>query len=109
MVADAAEQLRGAARALGLLELDRAPGEPLDQAVARAVEEALRRNLSGATQVVPLGLVGFQLRRGLPVTVSESGVGQAILQIGQVRAGRGASALEGTTDSAAQPPDTAGP
>jgi hypothetical protein len=109
MVADAAEQLRGAARALGLLELDRAPGEPLDQAVARAVEEALRRNLSGATQVVPLGLIGFQLRRGLPVTVSESGVGQAILQIGQVRAGRGPSALEGTTDSAAQPPDTAGP
>jgi hypothetical protein len=26
-----------------------------------------------------------------------------------VRAGRGPSALEGTTDSAAQPPDTAGP
>ena len=106
LVADAAEQLRGAARSLGLTELDRAPGEPIEQAVERAVDEALRRNLSGATQVVPLGLVGYQLKRGHPFTISDAGIGEAIIRIAQVRASRGPSALEGPADTSGQPPDT---
>lgn len=109
LVADAAAQLRRAARALGLFDLDQAPGEPLEIAIARAVEEALNRNLTGATQVVPLGLVGFQLRAGSGSALYDAGTGRAIVQIAQLRATRTLSPLEQAIDSASAAVDTLGP
>lgn len=107
LIDDARTQLRSAARMLGLLDLDRAPGEDLEIAVARAVEEALAGNLSGATQVVPLGLVGFQLRQGRPSRVREEGIGQVILQVAQIRAARALSPAEQSLGAGARP-DSAG-
>ena len=102
-------QLRGAARMLGLLDLDRAPGEALEIAIARVTEEALRDNLSGAKQIVPLGLVSFQLREGRSISIHESGVGQVIIDVATMRATRSLSPLEQTLDSALANPDTIGP
>lgn len=96
----AKSQLRDAARVLGLIDLDQAPGEALDVAVARAVEEALVDNLSGATTVVPLGIVSFQLRAGRSTQVREQGIGEAIVQVAQIRAARSLSPVEQTIDSA---------
>ncbi len=107
-------QLLGAARQLGLTRLDQAPGEDRRLAVRRAVRQALSDNLAGATRIVPLGLIGFQLREGVPVTVSDAGVGRSILRIAQVRAARRPSPAEQSRDStaagaSAQPADTARP
>ena len=102
---DARAQLRGAARRLGLLDLDRAPGEELEVAVSRAVEAALADNLSGATQVVPLGLMGFQLRDGRATTVREAGVGQVIIEVAAIRANRSLSPAEESIGAGA-PADT---
>ena len=73
-----------------------APGEALEIAVARAVENALVDNLSGATQIVPLGLVGFQLREGTSSGVFDEGVGQVVLDVAQIRAARQLSPVEET-------------
>ena len=108
-------QLLLAGRSLGLATLDQAPGEDRRIAIARAVRQALADNLSGATSVVPLGLVGFQLRQGVPITISSAGVGRSVLRIAQVRAARGPSPLEQSLDTAAatgaaeQAPATPGP
>jgi hypothetical protein len=91
---DVQGQLLAAARALGLADLDRAPGEDLEAAVQRAVVAALADNLSGATRIIPLGLVGFQLREGRSISIYPAGVGQALLSIGQIRAGRSPSPIE---------------
>ena len=109
LMVDARAQLLDAARVLGLLDLDRAPGEELRIAVTRVVQRALSSNLSGATPVVPLGLVAFQLREGVPTVLYDRGVGQALLEIGTVRARRGLSPREesGTPPPAA--PDSATP
>lgn len=88
LIEDARSQLQGAARSLGLLDLNRAPGEDLEVAVQRAVHEALAENLSGATRVVPLGLVSFQLREGHSVAVLDQGVGQVIVDVAEIRATR---------------------
>jgi len=101
LVSDAKTQLRAATRMLGLFTLDRAPGEDLEIAVARAVKEALEGNLTGATQVVPLGLIGFQLRDGHSIAINEAGVGQVILEVARIRSTRSLSPAE-------QRPDTAG-
>jgi peptidyl-prolyl cis-trans isomerase C len=108
------DQLLTAARSLGLTRLDQAPGEDRRVAIRRAVRQALADNLAGATRIVPLGLVGFQLRAGVPITVSSSGVGRSLLRIAEVRAARQPSPLEESLDSAAaagtgQAPDTADP
>lgn len=100
LVEEAKTQLRTAARVLGLTPLDQAPGERLEVAVARAVEEALTDNLSGATTVVPLGIVSFQLRDGRSTQVREEGIGEAIVQVAQIRAARSLSPAEQTIDSA---------
>jgi hypothetical protein len=100
LTTDVAGQLLAATRALGLSDLDQAPGEDLEAAVQRAVLEALADNLSGATRVIPLGLVGFQLREGITISVLPGGVGQALLSIGQIRAGRSPSPVEQVPDSA---------
>ncbi len=104
LVEGARAQLRSAARALGLMELDRAPGEALEPAVGRAVEAALTNVLTGATPVVPLGLVAFQLREGRAATVLEAGVGEVILRVAEIRSERQLSPVEGAlVDSAAAP------
>jgi hypothetical protein len=92
-------QLLAATRALGLADLDRAPGEDLEPAVKRAVQVALADNLSGATRIIPLGLVGFQLREGVPISIFPTGVGQALLSISQIRAGRSPSPIEQIPDT----------
>lgn len=107
MIDEAATQLRTAARVLGFFELDQAPGEDLDVAIARAVEEALVDNLSGATQIVPLGLVGFQLREGRSTGVFETGFGQVVLEVAQIRAARQLSPVEETITTPTVP-DSAG-
>ena len=94
---------------LGLLDLDQAPGEARELAVARAVADALTRNLSGATQFVPLGLIGFQLRDRASFALYDAGMGQAIIRIAQIRATRGPSLLENALDSSNAVPDTVGP
>lgn len=104
LVDDAREQLRDAARRLGLMELDQAPGEDREIAIQRAVNEALASNLSGATQVVPLGLVGFQLRRGRSATTVGDGVGEVIVEIARIRAARQLAPAEDVPIL----PDTAG-
>ncbi|MCH1572362.1 MAG: peptidyl-prolyl cis-trans isomerase [Longimicrobiales bacterium] len=103
MIDEAAAQLRTAARVLGFFELDQAPGEDLDVAIARAVEEALVDNLSGATQIVPLGLVGFQLREGRSTGVFEAGFGQVVLDVAQIRAARQLSPVEETITTSSVP------
>jgi hypothetical protein len=108
LVANAGAQLRTAARRLGLINIDRAPGEPREVAIARTVEDALRRNLSGATQFVPLGLVGFQLRQRASPATYDAGIGQAILRIGQLRANRSPSLSEQASDSTGAALDTVG-
>jgi hypothetical protein len=92
-------QLLAATRALGLSDLERAPGEDLEPAVMRAVRAALADNLSGATRIIPLGLVGFQLREGVPISIFPTGVGQALLSISQIRAGRSPSPIEQVPDT----------
>jgi hypothetical protein len=104
---DVGGQLLAAARALGLAELDQAPGEDLDAAVQRAVIQALTDNLTGATRVIPLGLVGFQLREGVSISVFPAGVGQALLAIGQIRAGRSPSPVEQVPDTSGTTADSA--
>jgi peptidyl-prolyl cis-trans isomerase C len=106
LVADATAQLREAARMLGLMDLDQAPGEDPRLAIGRAVEQALVDNLTGATQVVPLGLVGFQLREGTSRALLEEGIGRVILDVAQIRATRSLSPIEQTLDSAIAASDT---
>lgn len=106
LVADAAQQLRNATRSLGLMELDRAPGEPRELAIQRAVAEALSDNLAGASRFVPLGPVRFQLRERASPTIYDAGVGEAILRVVQLRAARSPSALEDTLEPTTAPPDT---
>lgn len=106
LVAGARERLRGVAREIGVLRLERAPGEALEPAVQRAVEDALLDVLTGATDVIPLGQISFQLRQGVPTRVSEAGVGQVVLRVGQARAGRAPSPAEDVlpADSSLLPP-----
>jgi hypothetical protein len=105
LTADVRAQLLAATSALGLRELDVAPGEVPEVAIERAVMSALADNLSGATRVVPLGLVSFQLREGVPVSVYPAGIGQALLSVGQIRAGRSPSPIEQLPDSITAAPE----
>jgi hypothetical protein len=94
METEARSQLRAAARSIGLMSLDQAPGEPRERAIARAAREALADNLSGATRIVPLGLVGFQLREGVPIVIYDAGIGDVLIQVATARASRSPSAVE---------------
>jgi hypothetical protein len=100
-------QLLAATTALGLHRPELAPGEEEEVAVQRVVLAALADNLSGATRIVPLGLVGFQLREGVPMAINAAGVGRALLSVGQIRAGRSPSPLEQPPDTVAAPADSA--
>ncbi|MBM4182686.1 MAG: hypothetical protein FJ207_00510 [Gemmatimonadetes bacterium] len=100
-------QLLAAANAIGLRNIEMAPGEETEVALKRAVMLSLADNLSGATRVVPLGLVGFQLREGVPTSINSAGVGSALLAISQVRAGRSPAPIEQVPDSAAAAQDSA--
>lgn len=107
LVTEAHMQLREAARSIGLMSLDQAPGEARERAIARAVRGALADNLSGATRVVPLGLVGFQLREGRSATIFDSGIGQVLLRIATARAARAPSAAEESQVAPPASPDSA--
>jgi hypothetical protein len=100
-------QLLAATASIGLREVDAAPGEDLEVAVKRAVMASLTDNISGATRIVPLGLVGFQLREGARASINSSAVGQALLSISQVRAGRSPSPIEQAPQPGAATPDSA--
>jgi hypothetical protein len=102
-------QLLNAARTLGLTRLDQAPGEDRRLAIGRAVRRGLADNIAGATRIVPLGLVGFQLRDGVPITVSGAGVGRAILRIAEIRAARSPSPLEESFDTTGTPEESTPP
>lgn len=93
------EQLLDVADEIGLRRLDRAPGEALAPAIERAVNQALQDVITGADNVVPLGAIGFQLRARTATTVYESGVGQALLEIGRIRASRTPAPAELAPDS----------
>lgn len=96
-------QLREAARQIGVLRLDRAPGEDLEPAVSRAVIASLEAIVAGGKDVIPLGPIAFQLRQGEATAISEEGIGEAILRIGQIRASRSPAPLEQARDSAEAP------
>jgi hypothetical protein len=101
-------QLLLAARALRLTPLDQAPGEDRRVAVARAVRRALADNIAGATRIVPLGSIGFQLRESVPIAVSAAGVGRSIIRLAEIRASRRPSPLEQGLGTGALAPDTSG-
>jgi len=107
LVEDTRNRIKQLADEIGVLHLDRAPGEPVGQAVDRAVNEVLDGVVSGAKNVVPLGPIAFQLRQRANVAIYDSGVGGAMLRIAQVRAGRSASPAEGG-DTTSAAPDTTG-
>lgn len=104
LAAEAASQIRDAARRLDLIPLDRAPGENLEPAVQRAVLGALEDNLSGANPPLPLGPLSYQLRSGHAHSISNAGVGRAVLELGRQRAARGASPMDGVMPQDTTPP-----
>jgi parvulin-like peptidyl-prolyl isomerase len=110
LVEGARDRLRQVARQIGILHLDRAPGEALEPAVQRAVMQALSDLVTGADDAVPLGQLSFQLRRGTPTRVFETGVGEVVLRVGRIRASRAPSPSEsgGPPDSASLTPDPVG-
>lgn len=108
LVRDLTDQLRAAGDRLGLVPPERAPGEPLEQAVERAVREALEENLSGASPTVPLGPVAYQLRAGSAHATFGAGIGRAILEIGRARAARGSAGSDTAPGSPDAPADSAG-
>lgn len=94
LAAELSAQIRTAARRLGLLPLERAPGERLEPAVRRAALDALSKNLTGASPTLPLGPLSYQLRSGTTHGTLNAGVGRAVLELGRQRASRGLSADE---------------
>ena len=106
LVAAARQRLKEVANEIGVLHLEPAPGEPASRAVARAVDDAMEKILTGARDVVPLGQVAFQLRERYPVSVFESGIGEALLQVSRIRAGRGPAPSETVPAPSAEPADT---
>lgn len=104
LAAEAASQIREAARRLDLIPLDRAPGEDLEPAVQRAVMQALQDNLSGANPSLPLGPLSYQLRSGRAHSISNAGVGRAVLELGRQRAARGASPMDSVVPQDTTPP-----
>jgi parvulin-like peptidyl-prolyl isomerase len=103
IIENARDQLRVAAGDIGVLRLDRAPGEPVEPAVSRAVMAALEGVLTGAKDVIPLGQIAFQLRQREPTSVSGTGTGETIVRIGEIRAGRGLAPFEQAPPEAPDP------
>jgi len=103
MMSDATEQLRAAAGQIGVLRLDRAPGEAVEPAVSRAVLVALQGILAGATDPIPLGQIAFQLRQREATSVAEAGIGRTILRIAEIRATRSPAPVDQIPDPAATP------
>jgi parvulin-like peptidyl-prolyl isomerase len=109
LVTQARQQLLAVAGEIGLRRLDRAPGEALAPAVARAVQQALLDILTGAKDVVPLGQISYQLREDEPSAIFDDGVGQVLLKVGQIRAARSPAAADtsgqGTADTTSTGPN----
>ncbi|HKJ01534.1 MAG TPA: hypothetical protein VJ997_03735, partial [Longimicrobiales bacterium] len=104
LVAEARKQVLDVSEQIGLRRLDRAPGEALAPAVARAVDQSLQDVLTGAADVIPLGQISFQLRQKTPVQLFDGAMGQVVLEVGRIRAARSPS----PADTMAVAPDTAG-
>jgi hypothetical protein len=104
LASEAASQIREAARRLDLIPLDRAPGEDLERAVQRAVLGALEDNLAGANPSILLGPLTYQLRSGHAHSISNAGVGRAVLELGRQRAARGASPMDSVMPLDTTPP-----
>jgi parvulin-like peptidyl-prolyl isomerase len=98
LVTSAADQLLQIAQDVGLRDLDRAPGEDLEPAIARAVHQALLDVLTGASPVFPLGQISYQLRDRASWAVFEDGpgVGRVILEVGRIRAARSPAPIDAT-------------
>lgn len=90
----ARNELLGAGRDLGLHRLDPAPGEPLEQAIARRARLALERVLLGGTDGLVLGAMTEEVRRGRALVLDQGALGSAVLAIASARANRSASPLE---------------
>jgi hypothetical protein len=71
------------------------------------VNAALANVVTGASDVVPLGQIGFQLRSRNPATIYDAGVGRVLLEVGEIRASRSPSPAEAGSDTMAVP-DSAG-
>lgn len=103
LVAEARQGILNVAGEMGLRRLERAPGEALTPAVARAVRASLQDVLNGAKDVVPLGGIAFQLRSRHPAVFLDTGIGQVVVNVAQARTSRSPST--GETPPA---PDTTG-
>lgn len=101
LTSQARERLRSLADQIGVLHIDRAPGEALQPAVSRAVRSAIGDILSGAANVVPLGQLTFQLRQNKTSAVYETGMGQAVLRVARMRAARSPAPADGTIPDSA--------
>ena len=84
----ARRNLADAARQLGLMPLQVAPGEQPPDAVREAVAALLSDMLTGARrEVTPLGVMAYVLRRRYPGRVVETGVDDVLGQVRTARAG----------------------
>ena len=90
----ARNQLLAAGRDLGLDRLDPAPGEAIEQAIARSARLALERVLQGGTGGLVLGPMTEPVRRGRTLVLDDSALGAAVIAIGNARMNRSASPLE---------------
>lgn len=101
LVTEAREQLLAVAGEIGLRNLDQAPGETLATAAGRAARRAITDILAGATDPVPLGPISYQLRSRHPLTIIETGLGEVVIGVGQIRAVRASS---GSDTAQSNPP-----
>jgi hypothetical protein len=91
--------LADAARQLGLLPIVVSPGQGPAEAVQAAVAELLSDMLSGKrTEVTPLGVMSYVLRRQYPARVVEPGVEEVAARVGELRRGRDAGVQDTTSD-----------
>ncbi len=86
LVAAVRDGMRGVARELGFLGLERREGESLDEAAARAVREVLEEVVGGDRQVFPLGTVSFVLRKQFGARIYRDTFAGAVGRIDYLRA-----------------------
>jgi hypothetical protein len=76
---------RDAARELGLVGIQPAEGESMEDAIGRTVLELMRGILLGERQVIPLGAVSSTLRQAYEVEVNDAGVERVVTQVSAAR------------------------
>jgi peptidyl-prolyl cis-trans isomerase C len=77
--------VRGVARELGFLEMEREEGESLDEAAARTVQELLEEVVRGDRQVFPLGTVSFALRKQFGARIYQEAFAGTVERIDHLR------------------------